>query len=117
MVNVLNANDAPSLDREGSSRISVLENRSLVLTFDATDEDHNFSYPDLVYAVDGKEVRFQNHSDTPSNPFSDGTLLHSQTGSKAVQVADFNRDGLGFRTGDKGGRATDRARARRRVVA
>ena len=94
VVNVLNANDAPSLDREGSSRISVLENRSLVLTFDATDEDHNFSYPDLVYAVDGKEVRFQNHSDTPSNPFSDGTLLHNQTGAKAVQVADFNRDGF-----------------------
>ncbi len=94
VVNILNANDPPTLDREGSSRVSVMENSSLVLTFNATDEDHNVSFPDLVYVVDGKEVRYQNHSNQTSNPFSDGTLLHQLIGAKAVQVADFNRDGL-----------------------
>ena len=94
VVNILNANDPPTLDREGSSRVSVMENSSLVLTFIATDEDHNVSYPDLVYIVDGKEVRYQNHSNQTSNPFSDGTLLHQLIGAEAVQVADFNRDGL-----------------------
>jgi len=94
VVNVLNANDPPTLDREGSSRVSVMENSSLVLTFNATDEDHNVSYPDLVYVVDGKEVRYQNHSNQISDPYSDGTLLHQFIGAKAVQVADFNRDGL-----------------------
>ena len=94
VVNVLNANDPPTLDREGSSRVSVMENSSLVLTFNATDEDHNVSYPDLVYVVDGKEVRYQNHSNLISDPYSDGTLLHQFIGAKEVQVADFNRDGL-----------------------
>ena len=94
VVNVLNANDPPTLDREGSSRVSVMENSSLVLTINATDEDHNVSYPDLVYVVDGKEVRYQNHSNLISDPYSDGTLLHQFIGAKEVQVADFNRDGL-----------------------
>ena len=58
----------------------------MVLTFNATDEDHNVSYPDLVYVVDGKEVRYQNHSNLISDPYSDGTLLHQFIGAKEVQV-------------------------------
>ena len=93
---VLDSNDAPTLDREGSSSVEVVENTGLVLTFNATDEDHNFSYPDLVYVVDGKEVRYQNHSDQTSNPYAIGTSLHNsnEIGAKSVKVADFNRDGL-----------------------
>ena len=93
---VLDSNDAPTLDREGSSSVDVIENTGLVLTFNAMDEDHNFSYPDLVYVVDGKEVRYQNHSDQTSNPYAIGTSLHNsnEIGAKSVKVADFNRDGL-----------------------
>jgi alpha-tubulin suppressor-like RCC1 family protein len=93
---VLNSNDAPTLDREGSSSVDVIENTGLVLTFNATDEDHNFSYPDLVYVVDGKEVRYQNHSDQTSNPYAVGSSIHNsnEIGAKSVKVADFNRDGL-----------------------
>ena len=50
----MDSNDVSKLDREGSSSVDVIENMGLVLTFNATDEDHNFSYPDLVYVVDGR---------------------------------------------------------------
>lgn len=100
-VTVLDANDPPKLDREGSSVVEISENSSHVLTFNATDEDHDSSKPDLVYVVDGKEVRYHNHTeqdDDPYGSFQNGTSLHdpypNDSGAKLVKVADFNRDGL-----------------------
>ena len=61
-IQVLNTNDAPTLDRVGSSTIIVKENFSLALAFNSTDEDHNISYPDIVYVVDGQELRYQKHT-------------------------------------------------------
>ena len=93
---MLNTNDAPTLDRVGSSTIRVKENFSLALAFNATDEDHNFSYPDLVYVVDGQELRYQKHTGQTVGAYSIGTSLHgpNDVGAKSVMVADFNRDGL-----------------------
>ena len=62
-VTVLDANDPPMLDREGSSVVEIPENSSHVLSFNVTDEDHKFSKPDLVYVVDEKEVRYHNHTE------------------------------------------------------
>ena len=53
-ITVLDANDPPKLDCEGSSVVEIFENSSHVLSFYAIDEDHNPSKPDLVYVVDGK---------------------------------------------------------------
>jgi hypothetical protein len=100
-ITVLDANDPPKLDREGSSVVEISENSSHVLTFNATDEDHNSSKPDLVYVVDGKEVRYHKHTEQDEDPygsFTNGTSLHNpypnDSGAKLVKVADFNRDGL-----------------------
>lgn len=100
-VTVLDANDPPKLDREGSSVVEISENSSHVLTFNATDEDHDSSKPDLVYVVDGKEVRYHNHTEQDDDPYGslqNGTSLHdpypNDSGAKLVKVADFNRDGL-----------------------
>jgi hypothetical protein len=93
-VNVLDDNDAPTLDIDGSSRTIVVENRAHVITFNSEDQDNGLLLPGLVYLVDGKELRSQNHSGQSNSPYVTGTSVHSDLGSKSLVTADFNRDGL-----------------------
>jgi hypothetical protein len=68
-VNVLDDNDAPTLDIDGSSRTIVVENRAHVITFNSEDQDNGLLLPGLVYLVDGKELRSQNHSGQSNSPY------------------------------------------------
>ena len=93
-VDVRDANDAPTLDKDGSSRTMVVENRAHVTTFNSNDQDHGIVLPGLVYLVDGKELISQNHSGQTNSPYLTDSSVLADLGSKSLVTADFNRDGL-----------------------
>jgi hypothetical protein len=66
----------PTLDKDGSSRTIVVENRAHVITFNSEDQDNGLLLPGLVYLVDGKELISQNHSGQTNSPYlTDSSVL------------------------------------------